>query len=329
MINFDRDEPRRRSRINRARLDGRRAKLAALLGASLLVSATALAAGRDRIRPTIPGNFRVTSKTPFAISLAWTPSSDNSGAFIYKVWSTGGGTTVTLPQTATTHTFSPPFYPNNSYTLGIQAVDAAGNYSTPISVSTATLRDTLAPTTAPALSLTDAGSNYLTLAWTAAQDDGPFLFYQVWINGAPNAGTTPNRSSTLRFLEPATSYTLQVRAVDYGNNWSPLSAPLVVATEATNSDDTTPPTTPTNLREAHYAGSDTEIRLSWDESSDDLELPANIRYDVLVNGVLQDVLFGSGRHSIVYGEPGDNLVEVIASDTAGNASAPATIEVTF
>jgi hypothetical protein len=48
-----------------------------------------------------------------------------------------------------------------------------------------------------------------------------------------------------------------------------------------------------------------------------------------VNGVLQDILFGSGGVSIVYGDPGDNLIEVIATDTAGNSSAPATISVTF
>jgi hypothetical protein len=48
-----------------------------------------------------------------------------------------------------------------------------------------------------------------------------------------------------------------------------------------------------------------------------------------VNGVLQDILFGSGGRSIVYGEQGENLIEVIATDTAGNSSAPATIIVIF
>lgn len=48
-----------------------------------------------------------------------------------------------------------------------------------------------------------------------------------------------------------------------------------------------------------------------------------------VNGVLQDILFGSGGVSIVYGDLGENTVEVIASDTAGNASAPATVTVCF
>jgi hypothetical protein len=44
---------------------------------------------------------------------------------------------------------------------------------------------------------------------------------------------------------------------------------------------------------------------------------------------LQDILFGSGGMSIVYGEQGGNTIEVIASDTAGNASQPATIAIFF
>jgi hypothetical protein len=48
-----------------------------------------------------------------------------------------------------------------------------------------------------------------------------------------------------------------------------------------------------------------------------------------VNGVFQDVLFGSGGESIVYAEFGENLIEVTATDTAGNTSAPATFTIFF
>jgi hypothetical protein len=50
-----------------------------------------------------------------------------------------------------------------------------------------------------------------------------------------------------------------------------------------------------------------------------------IRYEVFVNGVLADVVFGVGT-SISYGVFGTNLIEVFAIDAAGNRSAPATIE---
>jgi len=230
---------------------------------------------------------------------------------------------------ATSYTFT-GLYPGNSYTFGIYAKDAAGNASTQVTLSVTTLRDTTPPSTAPVVSVTEVGSTYVKLSWTPAQDDGPYQFYEVWLNGSLYSGTGKNiASTTLQFLDPATTYTINVRAYDYGNNRSPFSAPVTVATLPPNPNDTTPPTTPTNLREDHYAGSDTEIHLWWTQSTDDIDPQSNIRYDVYVNGVLQDILFGSGGVSIIYGEQGENTVEVIASDTAGNESAPATIMIFF
>ena len=64
-------------------------------------------ASRDTIKPTAPKNFRVTAVTPFSVSLAWSPSTDNSGKFTYRLWSSaglgGGGITRTLPKTATSY----------------------------------------------------------------------------------------------------------------------------------------------------------------------------------------------------------------------------------
>ena len=298
------------------------------LAIAVWLGSAAPSAARDRTRPTTPGSFRVTARTAFSVSLAWNPSSDNSGNFTYWVSATNGGGTVVLPKTATSHTFN-GLYPTNTYWFGIQAVDASGNYSPPISVSATTLADTAAPTTAPSVSVTGVGSTYASLAWTAAQDDGPFLSYQVQLNGQPYTETGANRSVTLRFLNPNTTYAIAVRAKDRGNNWSPLSALVSVTTPPINPNDVTPPTMPADLHEDHYAGSDTEIHVWWTQSSDDVDAQVNIRYDVYVNGVLQDILFGSGGRSIVYGDPGENIVEVTATDTAGNSSEPAAITVVF
>jgi hypothetical protein len=40
-------------------------------------------AARDRTPPPTPTNLRVTGMTPYSVSLAWTPSTDNSGSFTY------------------------------------------------------------------------------------------------------------------------------------------------------------------------------------------------------------------------------------------------------
>lgn len=54
-------------------------------------------AARDRTPPTRPTNLRVTSITSYRVSLAWNPSSDNSGTFSYRVV-ISDGSTYTVPQ---------------------------------------------------------------------------------------------------------------------------------------------------------------------------------------------------------------------------------------
>lgn len=300
----------------------------ALVLTMVLGLSTASAALKDRTKPTTPGSFRVTAKTPFSVSLAWTPSTDNSGNFTYRLWSTAGGAsggTLTLPKTATSFTWNTGIYPRNTYSFGLYAVDAAGNNSTQVSVTTITPPDTTPPSTAPVVTVTDVGSTYISLSWTPSQDDGPFLFYGIWVNGSPYAGAGTNTSTTINFLQPETTYTVQVRAADYGNNVSPLSAPVTVTTEAINPNDTTPPTTPGNLRDHGMAFQDGETWLFWDQSTDNLDPQSVIRYDVYANGVLDHSLV-AGSMTVLYGNPNvPNTYQVIAVDTAANQSAPATL----
>jgi hypothetical protein len=173
------------------------------------------------------------------------------------------------------------------------------------------------------ITVTEIGSNYVSLSWTPAQDDCPFLSYQVSVNGDPYTAPSPNLSATLRFLQPQTNYTLTVRGRDEGHFWSPFSAPVTVTTLPPNPNDHTPPNTPANLSAYSLDGA-TEMQIQWSQSIDDFDAQPNIRYDVYVNGVFQDVLFGSGGPIPEYGVFGENTIEVIASDTAGNASPPAT-----
>jgi hypothetical protein len=297
--------------------------------AIVLASSAASAAVKDRTKPTTPGNFRITAKTAYSVTVAWNPSTDNSGNFSYQLSGAYGVTPVVLPKTATSHTFT-GLYPGNEYWFFIYAKDAAGNNSGQANVSARTLSDTTPPWTAPVASVTEVGSTYAKISWTPAQDDGPYQFYEIWLNGSLYGNIGKNiTSTTLRFLEPATSYAVQVRAYDYGNNRSPFSTPVTVTTPPPNPNDVTPPTTPANLRAESFGDGSTETHLRWTQSTDDFDAQSNIRYDVYVNGVLQDVLFGSGGRSIVYADFGESLIEVIASDTAGNESAPATVTVFF
>jgi hypothetical protein len=144
------------------------------------------------------------------------------------------------------------------------------------------------------------------------------------MNGNLISQGSKKTSVTFVPLEPKTTYTFTVQARDFGGNLSPISDPVTVTTQPSNPNDVTPP--PMNLGENQWG--DGEIHVSWTQSTDDLDVQRFIQYDVYVNGVLSDMTVGSG-FSIVYslGTGGLVTVSVIAVDTAGNESAPASITI--
>ena len=114
----------------------------ALLCGSSLVSAQA----RDRTPPTAPTNLVVTATTEHSVSLAWAPSTDNSGRFNYLL--TGAGATGTVSQTQTSHTIG-GLQSGKTYMIRVYARDLAGNLSKSSNPLTVTLPGArAAPTTA-------------------------------------------------------------------------------------------------------------------------------------------------------------------------------------
>jgi len=98
-----------------------------------------------------------------------------------------------------------------------------------------------------------------------------------------------------------------------------------VTTEARDTSDTEPPTTPANFRDNGMSFQDGETWLFWDASSDNVDPPSVIRYDVYVNGVFDHSLLGYTQ-TVVYGNAeSENTFQVIAVDSSGNESAPATL----
>jgi len=284
----------------------------------------------DKIKPTAPGNFRVTGVTPFSVSLAWSPAKDNSGRFTYRLWSsaglTGAGITRVLPKTATSYTWTLAIHPATSYTFRLHAVDDAGNASPQVTVTVTTPPDTIAPSVAPVITVEHVNSTYVTMRWTAAQDNGPYLYYDVWINGQPFASTGTDRHITIDQLTPETTYTFAVQARDDGNNLSPFSDPVTLTTAAPNSVDTTPPTRPGNLEGIDQGCG--EVWLSWTQSTDDFDDQSLIRYDIYVNGMLDHSVVGVDS-TIAFGDWQVNVFDIVAVDTSGNQSAPATVCVEF
>ena len=193
----------------------RTARVATILAILLSVFGTSSAfAARDRQAPTKPTNLRVTSLTSYKLALAWNPSTDNSGTFSYKVV-VSNGATYTLPQTQTTFNYF--VAPNGTYSVYVYAIDGSGNKSTKSNTVSATPpADTTAPTP-PMVSLVGVNPTEVSIAWPASTDDGPYLFYEVFVNGSSNVDVRQKQSAVVHGLTPQTTYEITVKARDlYG-----------------------------------------------------------------------------------------------------------------
>jgi chitodextrinase len=293
--------------------------LAALLGA-----ATASAQSRDRTAPTPPANLVVTSTTEHSVSLAWQPSTDNSGRFSYVICC--AGSTVTVPQTSTSHTID-GLKPGQTYTFRVYAKDAAGNLSRSSNAVTVTLPGQIAAPTKPVVQILDVGPTHATLSWSST-DDGPTILYTIYIDGQPvsslmsrTATFTCARVLVSTYCDPlnqSTTYAFTVRAQDADGNVSPLSAPAFVTTRPIDPADLTAPTPPANVTAENGGGF---VTVRWDASTDDRAPQSLIRYDVYVNGELSRVVVGQTAAEVeVYA--GVNEITVIAVDTADRESLP-------
>ncbi|HSL29356.1 MAG TPA: fibronectin type III domain-containing protein [Anaerolineales bacterium] len=289
----------------------------------LTVAVSPTSAAQDRKAPTTPTNLRVTGMTAHSVSLAWTPSTDNSGSVSYTICC-ANVSSETFPGPASSRVYRAGLEPGRTFTLRIVAFDAAGNYSKYSNTVTFTLPRDTTPPSKPVVSATDVGPTHISLAWSSV-DDGTNLWFSVTMNGSTVLSGVRDTSATFGPLQPETAYTFTVRAHDFGGNASPISDPLTVTTEARDGSDTTPPTTPANFMGNSFQ--DGETWLSWEQSTDNVDPQSVIRYDVYVNGVFDHSLLGRDS-TVVYGNMGVfNTFDLIAVDGAGNQSAPATITV--
>jgi hypothetical protein len=242
------------------------------------------------------------------------------------VW-VSDGATYTVPQTQTT--FNLFVAPIGTYSFHVYAVDGSGNKSLKSNTVSATPPpDTIAPTP-PVVSVVGVNPTEVSLEWTASTDDGPYLFYQVFVNGSPSVDARHNRFAVVQGLTPETTYEFTVRARDlYGPpNVSAPSNIVTVTTSAVGGVDTEPPTSPGNLHGWDVGDGAMEINLFWTKSVDNQTPQASIVYEVYQNGVLDHAITGAGKTILYATQAGENTFTVIAVDDAGNKSAPASITI--
>jgi parallel beta-helix repeat protein len=184
--------------------------------------------GNDTSPPTSPTSLTQGATAATTISLLWSASLDNVAVAGYDVFLNGNkvGTTA-----ATSYSFA-NLSCGTSYTLAVDAYDAAGNrsQSAAVQASTSPCPDT-SPPTIPALP-TQSGSTATTISllWSASLDNVAVAGYDVFLNGN-KVGTTAATSYSFANLSCGTSYTLAVDAYDAAGNRS-QRASLGAATAA-------------------------------------------------------------------------------------------------
>ena len=298
---------------------------ALLLPMTPLLTASPVITLPDTTPPSAPKALKITSVASYTVSLSWKASTDNSGSFSYVIQASNGYT-MTVPQSSTSATFVGALWPFNEYSFFVYAVDAAGNRSSKSNtVRTAPLPlDTSVPSV-PSVTVTDVGAHHATFTWLSTDND-PYISYFVYINGVQVGHSTTATGGTFYLPQVNTSYTVAVKARDHGMNFSATSAPVTFSTEPIDTTDTQPPTTPAAFD--LWQNGDLELFFSWTQSTDNVDPPQAIRYEIYINGELAEIAIGTGAIS-GYGELGFNLISIISIDSAGNESAPATISTTI
>src|SRR5580765_5888102 len=138
-------------------LRGRMAACILMLLSCLIVVTSSAAAPRDRKPPTTPTNLTAGSITTTGFTVSWTASTDNREVTGYDVFLNGatGGTT-----TATSRAFT-GLTCGTSYTVAVDARDAAGNTSAQASVNASTAACTTPPPPPPSGGLHVSGNQLL------------------------------------------------------------------------------------------------------------------------------------------------------------------------
>ena len=266
--------------------------------------------------PTAPVNLGLTVNGPNSITLAWDASKTSARNWWYCIQRDGlGCIRVDPPQT--TFTFS-KLWPGTTFNYSVIAITSTGKRSAPSNTVTYTTPPDTTPPSAPTLSVTGVWPVRVSVAWTTSVDDvGSQVWYTLLVDGSPYGGDMlGSRSALVLDRSPARTYEFKVTVRDFFGNTNQSNVVTVTTPAVT---DSTPPTTPTNLRLSPEASSP-EIWLAWDQSTDDTDPQSQILYDVYVNGEPEHVAIGYSDELVYCRDTGPNRLTVQAIDTSGNAS---------
>ncbi len=269
----------------------------------------------DTQAPTTPNNLTITNTTPSSLTLSWSTSTDNTAVTGYNLYR---GAVKAGTASAPSYTYT-GLSCGSSYTLGVEAYDAAGNVSSrsTLDASTAACPDTQPPTAPTTLVQTGSSSSSVSLSWDAATDNVGVAGYGLYVGGSAR-GSAAATTATISSLACGTSYQIGVDAYDAAGNRSAQTA--AIATTAACAPDTQAPSAPSNLAITSSTGS--SLTLSWSASTDNVAVSGYNLY--------RDAVTAGTASSPSYTYSGLNCgssytLAVEAFDAAGNISGRPTL----
>ena len=175
--------------------------------------------------PSRPTNLQANS-TETSILFSWNPSTDNNRVVGYNIYLDN---TFVARVIETNYTFE-ELLSDTSYQLGVEAIDDEGNPSDRATIKASTTDET--PPTMPSHLTATPSTTTIFLSWTASEDNVAVTGYNIYLNGQREKRVTET-SHTLTLLDPSTTYTVEVEALDAAGNRSE-KANIQVTTRSEN-----------------------------------------------------------------------------------------------
>jgi chitodextrinase len=259
----------------------------------------------DAEKPTAPWWLRATVGTG-QVELRWFGSSDNVAVAGYRIYR--GGTAVADVDSAARSYIDTGVVGTLSYT--VRAFDGAGNVSDASNSVSATVADSVKPTTPSGLNAT-AAPGQVALSWTGSTDNVGVTGYRIYRNGTQVGSVLGNLTTFTHTGLTAGTYSYTVRAIDAAGNLSDASTAATAIVP-----DSVKPTAPGNLRATLGTAS---VVLTWNASSDNVGVTG---YRIYQSGTQIASVAGNVLTYTHTGVAGPLSYTVRAVDAAGNLSDP-------
>ncbi len=187
-------------------------------------SGTCHNASTDHMPPTDPTNLNASTSGTSEIDLAWTASTDDTAVSGYRIYRDGNE----VGTSATTSYADKGLVPGTSHSYQVRAYDSSGNQSGFSNTAGASTDPDSTPPTAPAsLRAVPGVTSGIDLSWGKSTDDSGIGHYVVFRDAAEIDTVPSGTSATYAYsdtgVDPGSTHTYVVRAVDLAGNPSPDS----------------------------------------------------------------------------------------------------------